>query len=182
MITMLNRGSLALLLVLVAWGGGQASAQSAPVAVETSALGSKEMLTGTTGAIERMRGMVGQIQDLLRKAEERGDAEGIQCVRDKLSSSRAMVDVSVLARNAMQEALAANQQGKANAEYRKVEVAQNMVDQFLAEAMSCLSDTSESSEEVLRDAVGDGTGDASLGDLASVIDIGEEGPQFTPHQ
>lgn len=183
MITMLNRGSVALLLVLLAWDGGSANAQApSSASVETAVMTPKQQLEASRVGIERMRGMIGQMQDLLRKAQERGDAEGEKCVRDKLASGRAAVQVSVLARNAMQEALASNNPGRAGSEFRKVEAAGTMVDQFLAEAMACLAGGSDTTSDVLRDSSGDVSADNSLGDLGSVIDIGDEGPQFTPHQ
>lgn len=182
MISPLNRSSAALVMLFLAWGGDQAFAQSPPPAAETAQMTPKEMLSAASSGIDRMRGMVGQMQDLLKKAEERGEADGIQCVRDKLSSSRALVDVSLLSRNAVQEALASNNAVRAASEYRKISVSEGMVDQFLVEAMGCLSDRSESTNEVVRDSSGDGTEEEDLGDLASILDGGDDPSQVTPYQ
>ncbi len=181
--TMRNRSFVALMLVFLGWSGGSAQAQAPTTSVPEAAQKSpKELLAAASASIDKMRGMVNQIQELLKKAEERGEADAIQCVRDKLAASRALVDVSMLSRNAVQEALASNNPQRAAAEYRKITVAAGMVDQFLAEAMGCLSDRSDSTNEVVRDSSDDGTGDDDLGDLASVLDTGDDPSQVTPYQ
>lgn len=180
--TLFTRGSVALALIFALSGSQSAQAQSAPGAAEQGQqMTTKEMLAASNAGIDRMRGMVGQMQDLLKKAEERGEANGIQCVRDKLASSRALVDVSTLSRNAVQEALASNNMARAGSEYRKISVSEGMVDQFLAEAMGCLNDRTDSTNEVVRDSSGEATAD-ELGDLATVIDTGDDPTQVTPYQ
>lgn len=151
----------ALLFGVVLFGAapGPVAAQQPGAAVSGPSLSPKELLTASSGSMDRIKANMAQMQELLRKAQERGEADAIQCVRDKLAASRAMQDVASLARNNMQEALASNSQGRADAEYRKITVAETKVDQFLSEALTCLSDQSDSTNEVVRDSTGDTTQD-----------------------
>jgi len=181
-ITMLNRSRVALLLVLTAWGGGRALAQGPEAGGEDPAAMSTQTLLGeSTASIDRMREMLEQIKDLQKKAEDRSDTDAIQCVRDKRASASAMVDVAVLARNTMQEALASAQVARAGSEFRKITVAEGMVDQFLVQAMACLNDKSDTTNEVVRNASG-GTSKKSddLEDFA--VDIGAEGQAGSPYK
>lgn len=180
MISTLKFGGVALLLTLLLWDGG-ASAQAPAASPETVELAPKEMLAGSSASIDRMRGNLDQMQGLLKKAEERGDADAIQCLRDKLASSRAMVDVSLLTRNLMQEALANNNQARANAEYRKITVAETKVDQFLSEAMACLSDGNQTTDEVQRNTSGE-LGPEEGPDVVGVLDVDIDPPDVTPFQ
>ena len=160
-------------------GGAPASAQpTSGGATSAPAVAPKQMLTDATTSMDHIKANIGQIQDLLRKAQERGEADAIQCVRDKLASSRAMQDVATLARSELQEALASNNQGRADAAYRKITVAETKVDQFLSEALTCLSDQSDSSNEVVRDSSGDTTPD----NPTFVIDVDVDPPDSTIFQ
>lgn len=179
-------GSLLRVLLLALLGGSGASyAQNTTTkpsgdAVEQSP---KEMLSSAVAGIERMRGQLQQMNAMLEEAEKRQDTDAIKCLRDKLASTRAMFDVSLLARNAMNEALANSSVARASAEYRKIEVAQTKVDQFLAEAMACLGDDPSAANEVVRSSSGDTSTDlrdfANLGDLT---DIGVGGVDGTPFE
>ena len=178
-------GSLLRVLLLALLGGSGASyaqntTKPAGDAVEQSP---KEMLSSAVAGIERMRGQLQQMNEMLTEAEKRQDTDAIKCLRDKLASTRAMFDVSLLARNAMNEALANSSVARASAEYRKIEVAQTKVDQFLAEAMACLGDDPSAANEVVRSSSGDTSSDqrdfANLGDLT---DIGVGGVDGTPFE
>lgn len=142
--------------VLAGAAPGPATAQQ-PGSTSGASLSPKEMLAASTLSMDRIKADMVQMTELLRKAQERGEADAIQCVRDKLAAGRAMQDVASLARNNMQEALASNSQGRADAEYRKITVAETKVDQFMSEALTCLSDQTDSTNEVVRDSSGDTT-------------------------
>ena len=155
--------------VLASGASGPASAQQ-PVTAGAPSMAPKEMLAASSLSMDRIKADMVQMNELLRKAQERGEADAIHCVRDKLAAGRAMQDVASLARNNMQEALASNSQGRADAEYRKITVAETKVDQFLSEALTCLSEQSDSTNEVVRDSSGDTTQTPSFDPIDIIID------------
>lgn len=167
---------------LLLFGAAPAVAQDLGGLPESEAMSSKEKLDITQEALVRMQAMVDQEVVLLRKAEEKGGPEEIQCIKDKLAASRAMLDVSTLARQAMQEALASNSTARADTEYRKISVALSKVEQFLAEALACVGEENTLGEVVSSSNGDDESGRDDFKDIATIGDIGDDPPNTTPYQ
>lgn len=159
----------------LAVGVSDASAQDLSSLPDSTTLSSKDMIAVAQSSVDSMRGMLDQMAALQKKAEERGDGEAVDCVRDKLASARTMVDVSVLAQSAMQEALASGSSARAQTEYRKIGVALSKVEQFLNEALACLGEETNTGEVISSNNGDDGTGD-DLADLGDIFEIDVEGP------
>ena len=142
----------------------------------------KERNDATSGAIREMQGMLSQIVTLLTKAQQEGDPDHIQCVKDKQASSRAMVDVSVMAESAMQEALSGDSPARALTEYRKVSVALTKVRQFLAEAQSCVGEEVEGGQVDVESTGDDAETDEVAVTLMSDEDWETDPPNTTPFE
>ena len=113
-----------------------ANAQSA-----TSQSAVKQKLAFTRDAIQEMEDGVKSVTKLLDAAERDGDVDRIQCVRNKLASVRALLEVSQRAENSMKDALSSSDTQRSEHEFRKVAVAISKVRQFVAEAEACMGDT-----------------------------------------
>lgn len=167
----------------VFWVSPAFAQDSTSAAASTTADASpKEMLKNATAAIEQMRGMVAQMEDLLKRVEERGDADAARCVRDKLAASRAVVDVAVLAQNNMQESLAQTRPALAAAEYRKIQALTGKVAQFLGEAQACAGDGTNPTGDVVREATSDAGSSEDLRGLTTDVDDLLQSPDKTPFE
>lgn len=139
----------------------QATAQSLPP---------REALAASDASMDHIKANLAQIDTLLKKANEQGGAEVIQCVREKRSSGRAAQDVAILARDGLREALASGSQGRADAELRKISVVEGRVEQITSEAMACLSEPADATT-VVRDAVSPATTEPQVvGDQPENVD------------
>lgn len=92
-----------------------------------------------------------QISRLLEQARKDGDAEAIECLINKLTSVRALLQVSESAEVSMRDAIAAGEEEKANHEFRKIAVAVSKTRQLLAEAQRCAADQDLESGTTLVD-------------------------------
>jgi hypothetical protein len=120
----------------------------------------------------------------LEQAEKEKDPIKIQCVTKKLSSTRALLEVSLSAQARMKEAIDAGANERGDHEFRKIAVALSKERQFLAEAESCMGDGGEDAGQTLVEVVGasedsidvteplDGLGD----------DVGRDPPNTSPFE
>lgn len=118
-------------------------------------LSALELRSAATASQDRIQVHIAAIVDLIRQAQEQGDAAGLQCVRDKLVAARSMGDVATLATSELTEALASQQLGRAQAAGRKVQVAEARVDALRNEAAQCLARRVDGTT-VERNASGEG--------------------------
>lgn len=103
---------------------------------------------------------VRQIARLLETARRGGDSDEIQCVTSKLTTVRALQQVSQAATTAMNDAIAAAEPEKADHNFRKVAVARSKSRGLVGEAQRCSSDQAG------------GQGD-SLTEVGAPVDQGE---------
>lgn len=80
------------------------------------------------------------VSKLLEAAKREGNTEAVQCITTKLTSLRALQQVSEAAEASMLEALEAGNDEKASHEFRKVAVAVSKTRMLLAEAQRCDQD------------------------------------------
>ena len=122
-----------------------------------------------------------QIARLLEQARKDGDAEAIECLINRLTSVRALLQVSESAEVSMRDAIAAGEEEKANHEFRKIAVAVSKTRMLLAEAQRCAADQDLASGQTLVDwesRLDDGGdfGEVDVNDL----DIAVDPPQVSP--
>ena len=80
-----------------------------------------------------------QISRLLEQARRESDAEAIECLLSRLTSVRALLQVSEGAEVSMRNAIAASNNEMANHEFRKIAVAVGKTRMLVAEAQRCAS-------------------------------------------
>ena len=90
-------------------------------------------------ANDEMSDAVKFVGKLLEGARRDSDVEGLQCLTSRLTSIRALLQVSQSAELVMKDALGTGQGEKAEHEFRKVAVALSKSRQLLAEAERCAS-------------------------------------------
>ena len=81
-----------------------------------------------------------QVSRYLDQARKDGDAEAIECLVNRQTSVRALLQVSEQAEISMKDAIASGDDERANHEFRKIAVAVSKTRMLLAEAQRCASD------------------------------------------
>lgn len=126
---------------MVFLASGRVKAQAVDLAKQlesTESTSPEEKVRFTRSAIDEMKADVKSVSKLLDGAQKEGDAEAIECVRTKLASIKALLEVTERSDGAMTEALAAKDMARADHEFRKVAVALSKVRQFVAESETCV--------------------------------------------
>lgn len=122
-----------------------------------------------------------QISRLLEQARKDNDVEAIECLINRLTSVRALLQVSEGAEAAMRDAITAGEEEKANHEFRKVAVAVSKTRMLLAEAQRCAADQDLESGTTVVEwfdqlSEGDPFDEVEINDL----DISVDPPQVSP--
>ena len=184
--SILKLGALALAAVALGAVPSGAHAQSlgGDVAV-SSGMSAKEMVNYANESLQEMEDARSDVEKLLQAAEKTGDADVIDCVAVRARNIRALMDVSKLAKAAMNEALADGDSQLAEHEVRKIAVARSKVKQFLVEAEACLGDAVASSgttELLPGETDEDAGGDDDTDPLVDDDIIGTDPPNVTPFE
>ena len=124
-----------------------------------------------------------QVTKLLEAARRDSDLEGLQCLTSRLTSVRALGQVSTQAEATMKSALASGETERANHEFRKIAVAVSKTRILLAEAERCTTQTAlvEGEGRLVEwttSLVGD-QGEGEVWDL-DALDVGNEPPDASP--
>jgi hypothetical protein len=144
----------------------------------------QEKLEYATSANNEMRDAVKLVSKMLESARRESDVEGLQCLTNRLTSIRALLQVSESAELTMKDALGTGQGEKADHEYRKMAVALNKSRQLMAEAERCASSDNNltSGDSVIR--VEGGLGGSSEDDTAALVfddfDTGMDPEEVSP--
>lgn len=110
--------------------------------LERSAASSpQEKLTFAAEANEEMRDAIKNVSKLLETARKESNVERLQCLNTRITSVRALLQVSEAAEVEMRDALNGGDTERADHEFRKVAVARTKSQQLLAEANRCADDT-----------------------------------------
>ena len=86
-----------------------------------------------------LREAIREITRLVEQARRDDEVQQLQCLNSKLTSIRALLQVSETAQAAMRDALAAGEIERADHELRKIAVARTKTRQLRAEAEQCVS-------------------------------------------
>ena len=101
---------------------------------QSGATNPKEKFSFTERAISEIQAAERSMSKALEQAEKDKDPVAIQCLTKKLSSTRALLEVSMAAQARMDEAIQLGQTDRADHEFRRIAVALSKERQFLAEA------------------------------------------------
>lgn len=109
---------------------------------DSSGFGPAEKLAFADAATAEIVLAVGEVQELLAKAEKQDDAEAVECVNRKLLPLKALQGVANTSAAALRAAVNGGDTPHADQEFRKVAVALTKARELLAEARTCLGDDS----------------------------------------
>jgi hypothetical protein len=140
--------SLGLMLLPLA-AGAQDTDMSGQIE-QSSETSPEEMIRFTDMAVQEMKAAVGEVADMLEAAEREGAMVAIQCLSRKLTTMRALAEVSENAALELQQALADGENDRAQHEFRKITVALSRLRQFRAEADTCGGGGGESGETKVK--------------------------------
>ena len=182
--------STAVLGVAMLWPGaamaqGQGSADEARGQLEQSgSTSASEKVSFTRKAITEMQGGERKMSKALEQAEKEEDPIKIQCVTKKLSSTRALLEVSLSAQARMKEAIDAGSSERGDHEFRKIAVALAKERQFLAEAEACMGDVGEDAGQTQVEVVGASVDEVDVTDPVTGLgdDVGIDGPNTSPFE
>ncbi|MBX2800303.1 MAG: hypothetical protein KTR31_21670 [Myxococcales bacterium] len=122
-----------------------------------------------------------QVSRLLEQARKDGDLEAIECLISRLTSVRALLQVSERAEGSMRDAITAGEEEKANHEFRKIAVAVSKTRMLLAEAQRCAADQDmESGTTVVEWSDQLTEGDPFEAVEISPFDVSIDPPQLSP--
>jgi len=164
--------------------GGVATAQDAPTGVSseverTASTSPQEKIAYAESSNNEIREAEKTISRLLEQARKDGDAEAIACLINKLTSVRALLQVSESAEASMRDAIAGGEEEKANHEFRKIAVAVSKTRQLLAEAQRCAADQDLAPGETYVDWEGGADG-GEFTDTLDTIDTIIDPPAVSP--
>lgn len=141
----------------------------------------QEKIAYAESSNQEIRDAEKQIARLLEQARKDGDGEAIECLVNRLTSVRALLQVSEGAEVAMKNAIAAGEEEKANHEFRKIAVAVGKTRMLLAEAQRCASDQTLESGTTLVDWESSGDFDDELPEPEITdFDIPADPPEVSP--
>lgn len=115
----------------------------------------QEKLSFTERAISEIQAAERSMSKALEQAEKDKEPIKIQCLTKKLSSTRALLEVSMGAQARMLEALEIGASDKADHEFRRIAVALSKERQFLAEAEACTGDSGKDSGQTQIEVIGE---------------------------
>jgi hypothetical protein len=123
-----------LLFPLVA--GAQETSASGQIE-QSSQTSPEEKIRFTDMALEEMRASVKEVAKMVEVAEREKAMVAIQCLSRKITTMRALLEVSESSAVTLKQALSAGEYENAEHEYRKIAIALAKVRQFRAEADAC---------------------------------------------
>lgn len=136
---MIRRLILAILLIaaLLPMAAGAQETSAAGQIEQSSQTSPEEKIRFTDMALEEMRESVREVGKAMENAERSKVMAAIQCLSRKLTTMRALLEVSETSAVTLKQALADGEYETAEHEYRKIAIALSKVRQFRAEAQTC---------------------------------------------
>lgn len=150
----------------------------------TASTTSQEKMQYASDANNEMRDAVKRVSKLLEAARREQDVVKIQCLNNRLTSLRALLQVSEASEGALNDAIANGEDEKANHEFRKTAVALSKARQILAEAERCAGDAGAADGSTVVEVSGALTSDTDPTEGVAVddSDIGYDPPDVSPFQ
>lgn len=168
-----------------------ASAQDTGVSgelVRSASASPEEKLAYALAANEEMRNASKSVSRLVEQARRDSNTNRLQCLTNRLTAIRSLLQVSESAEVAMKEALSNTADPRASEradhEFRKIAVARQKTSQLYAEAEQCMDDSGLQPGETVVTVNGgvDSEGDDTEGVTTDVFDLGFDPPEASPFQ
>jgi hypothetical protein len=109
-----------------------------PLKVEEQQLPAKEELSRASADLDRMRGWLKDVLQHLEEARKDKDIVKLNCVNEKLTQLKGLVRVAEQSEVALQEDIAKGDDGNAQHEYAKIDLATQRAQQLRADAEQCI--------------------------------------------
>ena len=147
-------------------------------------LNAAEKLRFAEKAVSEIQDGARRMSKAMEQAEKEKDPIKIQCISKKLSSTRALLEVSLSANARMKEAIQSGQMDRADHEFRKIAVALAKERQFLGEADACMGEGGQDAGQTRVEVVGE---TPELVDVTEPLDdpgtdMGFDPPDTSPFQ
>lgn len=174
----------ALLAVLAA---APAMAQDPGVTGELERVASttpQEKLDYAVAAKDEMRAAVKDISTLADTARRENEQERLQCINARLTTIRALLQVTEAAESAMQVALEAGESERADHEFRKIAVARTKTRELVREAQACVTgkEAIAEGETIVTVEGGEFPDESDLLDTPfDPFDLGNDAPEQSPY-
>ncbi len=179
-----SSGIASLALAGLLWLAPAVQAQETGVAGElerTAGATPKEKLDYSAGAVEEMREAVKSTSRLLEAARRDGAVEEIQCLSNRMTPLRALLQVSEQAETSLKDRLGVQDTAGADREFRKIAVALTKSRQLVAEAERCVDATALQSGDTVTSWEGAATtGDDTIDPGFTAFDLGFDPPESSP--
>jgi len=179
-----RRPALLALLAATLCGAPQVLAQESGVVGDLERVATttpQEKMSYAADTTEEMRQAIKDVSKMLEAARREGDLNKLQCLNNRLTSIRALLQVSESAEVSMKEALSSGETERADHEFRKITVARGKAQQLRAEAEQCITDTGlKAGQTVVKaDEALDKPSDETL-EEPTEIDYGGDPAQTSP--
>jgi hypothetical protein len=175
-----------LLLIAIALPGAAWAQDSGvrSIVERTTTSTPKEKLDYAAESNDEMRTSVKAVNKMLEAARREQDVVKIQCLNNRLTSLRALLQVSEAAEARLQEALNDAESERAEHEYRKIAVARDKASQILAEAERCAGDAgaADGSTQVTVTGELELEDDPTTADAVDELDVDFDPPETSPFQ
>lgn len=143
----------------------------------------QEKIQYATNALVEMQTAVKSVTKLVEAARKEGDVEKLQCLNNRMTAIRALLQVSEAANTAMNTALESGQKDRADHEFRKIAVALDKTRQLVAEAERCTSEAASKSGDTIIRVEGPLTegGDDTAPTPFDELELGFDPPEASPY-
>jgi len=175
------------MVLAVAWfspvqaaDGGVSGADAAVVGGKMVPSTPEQKVDFSSSALSELRGYVKEVSRLTETARRDGNVEQLQCLTNRLTSLRALVQVTESADSAMRSAVTERSSDLIDHEFRKISVAHSKSQTLASEAQRCTNEQVTNNGDTSIRVEGPLEGGEALSDPSYTVDIGFDVPQASP--
>ncbi len=160
--------------------GGVAGADAATTTAKAVVLTPEQKVDFSSSALAELRGYVKEVSRLTETARRDGNVEQLQCLTNRLTSLRALVQVTESADASMRSAVTQRSADRIDHEFRKISVAHTKSQTLASEAQRCTNEQVTNNGDTSIRVEGPLEGGEALSDPGYTVDIGFDVPQASP--
>ena len=160
--------------------GGVSGADARVSGAKIVPLSPEQKVDFSSSALAELRGYVKEVSRLTETARRDGNVEQLQCLTNRLTSLRALVQVTESADASMRTAATQRSADLVDHEFRKISVAHTKSQTLASEAQRCTNEQVTNNGDTSIRVEGPLEGGEALSDPAYSVDIGFDVPQASP--
>ena len=174
--------AMGLIVVCVAPGYAADGGVTDPLAAtgKASALTAEQRVDFSGKVLIELRGYVKEASRLTESARRDGNVAQLQCLTNRLTSLRALLQVSEVAETALRSAVVQGSAELADHEFRKISVAHAKSQTLASEAQRCTNEQVTNNGDTSIRVEGPLESGDALSDPGYTVDIGFDVPQVSP--